>query len=65
MKHFDPTLSGPAVRLASKRAIRFDQSENVIARRCGAELLERLDLITIQPQAILDLGDHIFAFERK
>lgn len=56
MKHFDPTLSGHAVRLASKRAIRFDQSENVIARRCGAELRERLDLINLQPQAILDLG---------
>ena len=56
MKHFDPTLSGHAVRLASKRAIRFDQSENLIARRCGAELRERLELITIQPQAILDLG---------
>ncbi len=45
-----------AVQNAARRAVRFDPGDNVMARRSGQELLERLALLNLKPDSILDLG---------
>jgi len=51
------TLLDPnALRRYAKRALRFDPKDNYLARRCGEELLDRLDLVSLKPDVILDLG---------
>lgn len=56
MKDDSPDLDKDAIRLHAIRAARFDQQDNFIARRCGEELIERLTLLNLRPEAILDLG---------
>ena len=51
------TLLDPnALRRYAKRALRFDPKDNYLARRCGEELLDRLDLVRLKTDVILDLG---------
>jgi len=56
MKNTPTLLDQKALRRYARRALRFDPKDNYLARRCGEELLDRLDLVSLEPDVILDLG---------
>ena len=49
-------LDARSVMQASRRASRFDPQDTILARRSGQELIDRLALLEIAPENILDLG---------
>lgn len=51
-----PTVDARRVRRASARAARSYEDAAVLQREVGRRLLERLDLVRLVPQRVLDLG---------
>lgn len=49
-------LDARSVMQASRRASRFDPQDTILARRSGQELIDRLALLEIAPENILELG---------
>ncbi len=56
MKQVPSELDARSVMQASRRASRFDPQDTILARRSGQELIDRLALLEIAPENILDLG---------
>ena len=56
MKQTSSELDARSVMQASRRASRFDPQDTILARRSGQELIDRLVLLEIVPENILDLG---------
>ena len=56
MKQASSELDARSVMQASWRASRFDPQDTILARRSGQELIDRLALLEIVPENILDLG---------